>query len=122
MIILVDRIKMTGDLGRQHFKQMAVGVAEVKAAAAMTVVDLHVLGGARPAAIGEALAAHPVEDPVKLRLADFESVVMPLEAVPIVEIDGQGIVDLHRSEVRDRALVLETENPREEPSRFLLVS
>jgi hypothetical protein len=64
---------------------VTVGVAEVKAATAAAVIDLHILGRARPAAIGETLAADAVEDAVELRLADFESVVMPLEAVPIVE-------------------------------------
>src|SRR5262249_49482501 len=80
-------------LSRQHFEEMAVRVAEVKAAAATPVIDLHVLGGTRPAAIGETLAADPVEDAVELRLAYSEGVVMPLEAVPIVEIDGQRVID-----------------------------
>src|SRR5262245_4153513 len=88
-------------LGRQHFEEMAVRVAEVKAAAATPVIDLHVLGRARPAAIGEALAADAVEDTVELRLAYSEGVVMPLEAIPVVEIDGQRVIDPHRREVRD---------------------
>src|SRR5467141_765143 len=104
-------MKPSAGLGRQHFEDMAVRVAEVKATAAMAVIDVHIFGGARPAAIGETLAADAIKDPVELRLADLEGVVMPLEAVPIVEIDGQGVVDPHRGEVRDRTLVLETEDP-----------
>jgi hypothetical protein len=67
---------------------VTIRVAEVEAAAAIAVIDLHILCGARPAAVGEAVVADPVEDPVELRLADFEGVVVPLEAVPIVKIDG----------------------------------
>src|SRR5882762_4658621 len=101
---------------------MAVRVAEVRAAAAMAVVDLHVFGGARPAAIDETLAADAIKDPVELRLAHLEGVVMPLEAVPIVEVDGQRVVDLHGGEVRNGAVVFETKNPGEEPGGLLLVA
>src|SRR6266404_3810538 len=80
-------IEATAGLGRQHFEEMAVRVAEVEAATAMAVIDLHVLGRARPAAIDETLAADAIKDPVELRFAHFESVVVPLEAVPIVEIE-----------------------------------
>src|SRR6266481_3723720 len=115
-------IEATTGLGRQHFEEMAVRVAEVKAATAMAVVDLHVLGRARYTAIGETLAADAIKDPVELRLAHLEGVVMPLEAVPIVEVDGQRVVDLHRGEVRNGAVVFETKNPGEEPGGILLVS
>src|SRR5260370_21686065 len=86
------------------------------------MIDLHVLSGTRPAAVGEALTADPVEDPVELRFADFEGIVVPLEAGPIVEIDRQGRVDAHRSEMRDRALVFEAKNPGKEPRRLFLVA
>src|SRR4029077_20565262 len=115
-------IEATASLGRQHFEEMAVRVAEVEAAAAMAVVDLHVLGRARPAAIGETLAADAIKDPVELCLAHLEGVVMPLEAVPIVEIDRQRLVDPHRGEVRDRAVVFEAKNPGKESGGFLLVA
>src|SRR5215471_11484900 len=101
---------------------MAVRVAKIKAAAATAVIDLHILGGARPAAIGEALAADAVENPVEFRLAHPERVVVPLEAVPIVEIDRQRLVDPHRREVRDGTVVFETENPGEEAGGCLLVA
>src|ERR1700730_13641270 len=122
MIFPLVCIEATAGLGRQHFEEMAVRVPEVKAATVMAVVDFHVLGRARPAAIDETLAADAIKDPVELRFAHFESVVVPLEAVPIVEIDGQRVVDLHRGEVRDGAVVFETKNPGEESGGFLLVA
>src|ERR1700730_16059547 len=115
-------MKATAGLSRQHFKEMAVRVAEVEAATAMAVADLHVLARARPAAINETLAADAIKDPVELRLAHLEGVVMPLETVPIVEIDGQRVVDFHWGEVRDGAVVFETKNPGEESRGYLLVA
>src|SRR6516165_8805912 len=109
-------------LGGQYFEQVTIRVAEIETAAALAVIDLHVLRGARPTAIGKALPADPVEDPVKLRLADLEGVMVPLEAVPIVEVDRQCLVDPHRSEMGDRALVFEAKNPSEEPRRLFLVA
>src|SRR6516162_11756439 len=101
---------------------MAIRVAEIEAAAAMAVIDLHVLSRARAAAIGDALGEDAVEDPVKLRFADLEGIVVPLEGVPVVEIDRQRVVDADGREVRDWALVFETENPREEAGGCFLVA
>src|ERR1700732_2494025 len=86
------------------------------------MVDFHILRGARPAAIGKALIADPVEDPVELGFADLEGVMVPLEAVPIVEVYRQRLVDPHRSEMRDRALVFEATNPGKDPCRLFLVA
>src|SRR5437660_7129214 len=86
-------------LSRQHLEQGAVRIEEVEAAAAMAMINLHVVRRPRPAAIGEALAADAIEDPVELRFGDLEGVMVPLEAVPIIKVDRQGVVDPHRSEV-----------------------
>ena len=86
------------------------------------MIDLHVLRGARPAAVDDPLIADPIEDPVELRFADLEGIVVPLEAVPIVEIDRQGLVDPHRSKMRDRALILEAKDPGKKPGGFFLVA
>src|SRR5437899_8799955 len=91
-------------LGGQHLEQVTIRVAEIEAAAAIAMIDLHILRGARTAAVGEALTADPVEDPVELGFADFEGVVVPFDSVPIVEVDRQRVVDAHRSETRDRGL------------------
>src|SRR5215471_21243741 len=88
----------------------------------MAVIDLHVLRRARSAAINEPLAADAIEDPVKLPFAHLKGVVMPLEAVPIIEIDSQRVVDPHRGEVRNRTVVFQTEDAGEEAGRLLLVT
>ena len=109
-------------LGGQHLEQVTIRVTEVEPTAAIAAIDLHILRGARTAAIGEALPTDPVEDPVKLCFADLEGVVVPLEAVPIVKVDRQGLVDPHWSEMRDRTLVFEAKYPSEEPCRLFLVT
>src|SRR5690349_1776883 len=86
------------------------------------MIDLHVLRGAGATAIGEALTVDPIEDPVELSFADLEGVMVALEAVPIVKVDRQGLVDPHRSEMRDRALVFEAKNPGKKPCRPFLVA
>src|SRR6516162_6660943 len=88
----------------------------------MAVVDLHIVRRARTAAICQPLAADAVEDPVELRLADLEGVVMSLEVVPVIKINGQRVVYPHRRKVRNRALVFQTEDVGEEAGRFLLVA
>ena len=59
---------------------MAVRISEIKTASATTVIDLHIVEGAGPAAIRNALGADAVEDAVKLRFVDFEGVVVTLGA------------------------------------------
>src|ERR1700756_940530 len=100
---------------------MPVRVMEIKAPATMAVIDLHVLRRPRAAAIDQPFIADTIEDPVKVRFAYLEGVVMPLEAVPVVEIDGQRVVDPHGGEVRNRAIVFQTEDAGEKAGRFLLV-
>jgi hypothetical protein len=100
---------------------MAVRIAEIKAAAAVAMVDRHVLMRARSAAVGDALFENPVVDPVELGLADLERVMMPLELFLIVEVDGQLLVDPDRREVRDWAGIFKTKDPGEKPGGCFLV-
>src|SRR5437588_634632 len=86
-------------LGGQHLEQVTVRVAEIETAPTIAMIDLHILRGARTTAVGEAFGADPAEDSVEFRFADLEGVVVPLEAVPIVEIDRQGLIDPHGSEM-----------------------
>src|ERR1700730_2849254 len=67
------------DLCRKHFQNVAVRVTKVKPAATMTVIDLHVVQRPRSAAESNALGAHPLENFVKLRLANLEGIVVALE-------------------------------------------
>ena len=79
-------------LGRQHLEHVTVRISKVKTASAATVIDLHVVERAGTAAISNALGADAVEDAVKLRLVDFEGIVVTLEIRVIVEIEGQCVV------------------------------
>src|SRR5215469_1267678 len=116
------RARSKADSSRHYLEQVAVRVTEVEPATAMAVIDFHVLRRARAAAIGQPLAADAIEDPVELRFADLEGIVMPLEAVPIIEIDGQRVIDPHRGEVGNRAIIFQPKDMGEEAGRLLLVA
>ena len=79
-------------LGRQHLEHVTVRISKVKTASAATVIDLHIVERAGAAAISNALGADAIEDAVKLRLIDFEGIVVTLEIRVIVEIEGQCVV------------------------------
>src|SRR5580658_3268834 len=101
--------------GGQHFEQVTIRVAEIKPAPAMATVDRHVLRRTGAAAVGETLGLDPVEDAVEFGFADLEGIMVAFELVPVVEIDGQLVVDLDRREMRHRAAVFEPEDAGEKP-------
>src|SRR5262249_39317161 len=110
-----------GYLRGEHFEHVPVRIAEIEAAAAAPAINLHVVKGAGTAAISNALGAHAFEDLVELRLTDLESVVVALKVRIVVEIKRQRVVDLQRSEVRQRALVAQAQDAGEEARGCLLV-
>ena len=79
-------------LRRQHLEHVAVRISEIKTTSATTVIELHVVERAGSAAISDALGSDSIEDAVKLRLIDFEGIVVTLEIRVIVEIEGQCVV------------------------------
>src|SRR5205085_6418192 len=101
---------------------MAVRGLEVEAAAAASLVDLHVGARARAAAIDDALVLDPGEDRVELGFTDLEGVMVMLELAAFVEIEGQLLVDLDRGEMGMRPFVFEAEDAREESRRGDLVA
>src|SRR6185437_3934245 len=62
------------------------------------------------------------ENAVERLVADLERIVMTVEIGIRVEVERQALIDPHRCEVRDRPFVSQTEDPRKEPRRFLLVA
>src|SRR5205085_5922491 len=62
------------------------------------------------------------QDGIELFVADVKCVVMALEGLPIVEVEGQRRVDVDRREVPTDAVVSDAEDLREESGRGLLVS
>src|ERR1700684_4486729 len=105
----------------KKLQDVAVGILEIDAAPAAPGVDLHVLLRERTASVWNAGLFDPTEDRVELRVADVESVVVHLEAVPVVEIEREGLVDPDRRKMTHRALVVEAEHVREKLCRRLLV-
>src|SRR5579863_324575 len=82
---------------------MPVRIVEIDAAPAAAMVDLAVGARPRPAAIADPLCLDPPENRVELGFADHESVVVRLEPLAFVEIEGQSLVDMHRCEMRVRS-------------------
>src|SRR5262249_19658843 len=50
-----------------------------------------------------------------------KGIVMTLEPVAIIEVEGQGIIHPHRREVPHRSLIRQTKDVRKEPCRRFLV-
>src|SRR5580658_6994210 len=101
---------------------MPIGIAEVDAAAAIPVVDFHIVGSEGSAAVGQPFRLHSPEDVVEIGLADFESIMLRLERGAIVEIERQRLArDPNRSEMTERSLILEAENPFIKPRGLFLV-
>ena len=64
---------------RKHFEQMTVWILEVEASSAASMVDRHVVGRERSAAIGKTLVPDPLKYPVELSVAHLEGIVLPIE-------------------------------------------
>src|SRR5450631_4336685 len=90
--------------GRQDLQQMAIRILEVEPASAQSMVDCHVIGRTRAAAVSKPLVFDPLEDRIELRVAHFEGVVMRFETRARVEVQDQRVVQPDRGEVRHRSL------------------
>src|SRR4029077_18761168 len=94
---------------------------EIDAAAAVPSIGLHVILRHWTAAVGDSGLLDATKDRVELRFADVESVVMRLEAIPVVEIQGECFVDPDGRKMTHRALVFQAEYLGEKLCRRLLV-
>jgi hypothetical protein len=100
---------------------VAVGIFEIDAAAAVPSIGLHVILREWTAAVGDSGLLDSTEDRIELRIADVESVVMHLEAIPVVEVEGECFVNSDGRKMTHRAFVLQTEQVGEKLCRRLLV-
>src|ERR1700721_1347977 len=100
---------------------MAVGMAEIDAAAAVPVVELAIVEAPRRAAETDLALLDAAEDGVELGLADMKRVMMALEFGVVVEQQRQRLVDPHRREIAG-APALQAENIGEEFGRRDLVA
>src|SRR6185437_13534824 len=108
---------------RQQLQHMAVGVAEIDAAATVPGVELPVLELPGRAAVSDAGGTDARQDGVELVVSDMEDVVMDLELalLGVAEIEGQRRVDLDRREMPARRVIGEAEDVGEPPRRRPLV-
>src|SRR5215510_2528658 len=100
---------------------MAVGIPEVDASSPAAGVDLPVLRGPRPASIRDTGGLNAVEHRVELCVTHMKGIVMTLEPVAIIEVEGQGFVHPHRCEVPHRSFIRQTKDVGKEPCRRFLV-
>src|SRR5438445_3429543 len=110
---------------RQQLEYVSVGIAEVDAPTAVPGIELLILKIPRVAAICDSGFLHPLENRIKLRVAHMKRVVMDVEMVVIVEIEeieGQSLIDAHRSKVSAQSLVLQSKDIREKAGRGLFVT
>src|SRR5438132_6389212 len=107
---------------RQQLEYVSVGIAEVDAPATVPGIELLILKIPRVAAICDSGFLHPLENRIKLRVAHMKRVVVDVEMVVIVEIEGQSLIDAHRSKVSTRPLVLQSKDIREKAGRGLSVA
>src|SRR5690242_21569699 len=100
---------------------MPVEIAKIYAAAAFTGIQLTIARAPGIAAPFDAGILHALEDRVEFIVADMEGIMMDLERIGIVEVQGQLIVNLHRGKVPHRPLLVESEYLREEFSGSFFV-
>ena len=110
---------------RDDFPHVAVLALEVEAPALVLVVDLAVRARAGPTAVHHALILDASQDLVELLVGGEERVVVGarllLAFFQVIEVEGELVVDLHRSEVAVGAVVREPEHPRDELGGLHLV-
>jgi len=69
------------------------------------MIDFHIFERPWSAAKRDSLGSDPIEDAIELRLINLECVMVAFKLNVIVKIKRQRVVDLHRSKMRDRAIV-----------------
>ena len=67
---------------------VAIVVKEVESSAAEAGVDLHIVGLTGSAAVFDALRLDPAEDGVEILISHVKGVVVALEPLPVVEVQG----------------------------------
>src|SRR4051812_18911698 len=101
---------------------MLARIAEIKSVFSPIAADLHVFRRKWPASIGDAFALDACKDLVELLLAHLEGKMLRMAGFVRIEIQGQGSVDAHRSEMRDGAFIGKAEDTSKKPCGLLLVT
>lgn len=88
---------------------MTVGVLEVDPEATSSTVNLNVLKAKGPTPIWDTLGLDPPKYLVKFLFPKFGGVVIVLETLAVVLVQGQAVIYPHRYEVACSAPVFEAE-------------
>src|SRR5262245_56770788 len=78
----------------EDLPEMAVGVFPVEVLSPEAPVDLHVVFAAGRAAVGDARRLDAAENRVELDVAHAKAEMVPLEPLPVREVEGQRLVDV----------------------------
>jgi len=94
----------------QHFQKVPVRVTEIYSAAAIIVIDTHVLRVKGPTAICNIFRFQPGKYLIEFRLAYLERIMMGFKLLPIIKIQRQRFVHLHHDEMRKLSNIIEAED------------
>src|SRR5918996_1550068 len=100
---------------------MTVRVPKVDASPPTARVDLGIFQGTRPASIQNASAFNAVEDRIEFRITHMKGIVVALEPVSRVKVQGQRVVHHHRREMPCRSGIGQTKDTREKLCRCFLI-
>src|SRR5262249_30052855 len=108
---------------REDLEQVAVGVAEVQAAASVVTIDLAAPRAARVGPIFDAALADASEDRVEVVLIDQKGIVLRRDlTVAVVEVERYAILELDDQERTEARGARPPENLGEEGRRLFLVT
>src|SRR5215813_6206161 len=107
---------------RKQLQNVPVGIAKINSATPFPRIQLPILPAPRVTAPRDSRFLHALEDSVELLVAHMKRIVMPLERLSIVEVQGKLTVDPNRSKVAHRPIVFQTENLRKKTRRGFLVT
>ncbi|GEM_PF-6672686 len=105
----------------QNLEDMAIGVAEIKSPATTPIVKLHIRARPRCAAVSYSGLLQTCEDCVELLVTYVKRIVMTLEALTVIEIQSQGLIDPDGGKMPGWTVVSKPENLGKEASRSLFV-
>ena len=100
---------------------MAVGIPKVDASSSTTVVNLPVLQGPRPTPIRDTSGLNTVEHRIEFRVIHMKGIVMTLEPLTIVEVQGQGLIDPHGCKVPHGTFIRQAKDVGKKPCRGFFV-
>src|SRR5579883_1627822 len=119
--LALDGLVLLSVGGGDQLHEMAIGIVEVDAPAAIEVVDLAGLGVAGAGVDGDALLAQPLDARVELGVAHQKGPVLRTEIVAVGEVEGDAVIGLDGDEAAPRRRVGDAQDIVQEPGGGMLV-